>query len=580
MTVDELKVVITANTEKLKESLKGATSAMDKVKASTAKASASLKSGFTKAGAVTAKAAKKVAVGVTAGAVALGALVLKSAAATDRIDKMSQQMGMSKKGFQEWDYVLSQSGVDVDSMKTGMNTLNRQVTQSIEGTGAGAEAFKKLGVSVKDSTGKVKSQETIFNESVTALQGMKDGTEKAALAQQLFGKSGSDLMPLLNGTKESVDALKKKANDLGIVLSDSAIKAGVKFTDQLDTMKRVMGGVVSEIGVAVMPIFAKMMDWVMKNMPTIKKVFKVAFDIIGKVIKGVGDFITTVLIPAFGKFWDWIKPHIPQIKNIVKTAFDLIKGAFKIVGNYITKVVVPIYKKLAEWFFKNFPAIKNAVMKAYNYIKPSFDNLVEVIKASVMPIITGLWDTVKKAMPGIKAIFKIAFPIIVKVVKTVIDIIAKVIKVVKGIYDFIKPGLDLVATIFSKTFGGIVDIIEKAWDWLHKWNKEPAEDKNISVTTTHYNQSRGASQFAIGSRYVPYDMTAQIHKGEMIVPKNENPYANSGKGRTMPTGESSNTSNDRPLVIALEVSGSEFGRVAINSINQITKREGRLALNI
>ena len=41
--------------------------------------------------------------------------------------------------------------------------------------------------------------------------------------------------------------------------------------------------------------------------------------------------------------------------------------------------------------------------------------------------------------------------------------------------------------------------------------------------------------FAIGSRYVPYDMTAQIHKGEMIIPASENPYANSG-GRVMPGG--------------------------------------------
>lgn len=41
--------------------------------------------------------------------------------------------------------------------------------------------------------------------------------------------------------------------------------------------------------------------------------------------------------------------------------------------------------------------------------------------------------------------------------------------------------------------------------------------------------------FAIGSRYIPYDMTAQIHKGEMIIPASENPYANSG-GRVMPGG--------------------------------------------
>lgn len=34
--------------------------------------------------------------------------------------------------------------------------------------------------------------------------------------------------------------------------------------------------------------------------------------------------------------------------------------------------------------------------------------------------------------------------------------------------------------------------------------------------------------YEVGSRYIPYDMPAMVHQGEMIIPKNENPYANSG----------------------------------------------------
>ena len=440
MTVEELKVVITANTQQLKESMKGATSAMDKVKASTTKASASLKDKFAKAGVKAAKVAKKVAVGVTAGAVALGALVLKSAEATDRIDKMSQQIGMSRKGFQEWDYILSQNGMSIDSLKMGMKTLSTQLTQAIEGTGAGAEAFKKLGVSVKDSSGNVKSQETIFNESITALQGMKDGTEKAALAQQLFGRSGIELMPLLNGTADGVDTLKKKANDLGMVLSDKAIKAGVEFTDQLDTMKRVMGGVVSQIGVELMPILAEMMDWIMANMPTIKKVFKTVFDTIAKSIKWVMNNSS------------WL---IPILAGLV-TAF----AALKIIS-VITKLIA-----------------------AFNLIM------------SLNPI---------------------ALVIIALVALGV------------GIYNVVKH------------WNNITAAISKAWNWLNKWNREPAKNKNATVNTRYTSsgsssQYGGVSRFAIGSRYIPYDMVAQIHQGEMIVPKSENPYANSGNGRTLPNG--------------------------------------------
>jgi hypothetical protein len=41
--------------------------------------------------------------------------------------------------------------------------------------------------------------------------------------------------------------------------------------------------------------------------------------------------------------------------------------------------------------------------------------------------------------------------------------------------------------------------------------------------------------FAIGTRYLPSDMMIQAHEGEMIVPRSENPYANSGGG-TQPNG--------------------------------------------
>jgi hypothetical protein len=41
----------------------------------------------------------------------------------------------------------------------------------------------------------------------------------------------------------------------------------------------------------------------------------------------------------------------------------------------------------------------------------------------------------------------------------------------------------------------------------------------------------------VGTRYLPADMLIYAHKGEMIVPRSENPYANSGGG-TLPLGGS------------------------------------------
>ena len=156
--------------------------------------------------------AGSVAIGAIAGATAM--FINKTAEAGDRVDKMSQKIGLSRQKYQEWDYILSQSGSDIDKMQVGMKTLSQQMVASVK-KGSDAEAmFKKLGVSVKDSNGNFIAQEEAFERVIIAFQKMPDGIEKANLAQKLFGKTGSDLRPLLNGVRGDVEELKKKYKEL------------------------------------------------------------------------------------------------------------------------------------------------------------------------------------------------------------------------------------------------------------------------------------------------------------------------------------------------------------------------------
>ena len=58
-----------------------------------------------------------------AGGAALMGIATNAAQTTDRIDKLSQKIGMGKESFQEWDYVLSQNGINIDVLQGGMKTL-------------------------------------------------------------------------------------------------------------------------------------------------------------------------------------------------------------------------------------------------------------------------------------------------------------------------------------------------------------------------------------------------------------------------------------------------------------------------
>ena len=326
------------------------------------------------------KAATICTAAVGAVAVATQQLVAKTMEAGDRVDKMSQKIGMSRKSFQEWDYVMSQNGSSVDVLETGYKKLATTMDGAIKGSKDSVATFKKLGVSIKDNNGALRSQEDVFNDSIRALQKIKNPTEKAILANKLFGKSAIELKPLLNQSADSVDALRKKANDLGMVMSDSAVDASVKMTDTMDTIKRSMGGLGLSIGAEFLPIIQEFSDKFIENMPKIKNAVMPVVNGLISVLKFLGDHmeliigITTTLVSTFA-------------------AFNVINGVIKTIAT-LQKVIQLVTAAQGVW---------NAVMLA---------NPIGLIAVGVGLLIGGIvllvrnWEkivtTVKKAIDAVK----------------------------------------------------------------------------------------------------------------------------------------------------------------------------------
>ncbi len=184
-------------------------------------------------------------------------LAMETANAGDEIDKTSQKLGMSAESYQKWDYVLSQSGVEITSMTTGLKTLTNQIDDAKNGSTDAQARFAKLGISMSDL--KTMSREDIFAATIAGFQNMSDSTERAALANDLFGKSGQNLTPLFNESAESTRELMQAAEDLGFVMSNKAVKASADFNDSLDTLQKTFGGVKNNIVGELLPGFTTIM---------------------------------------------------------------------------------------------------------------------------------------------------------------------------------------------------------------------------------------------------------------------------------------------------------------------------------
>ena len=113
-----------------------------------------------------------IAAAAGAGASALAGMAVKTAGVTDNIDKMSQKIGISRQAYQELDFICSQSGTSVDSLKNGLKTLTTQMQSAADGSKSAKGYFDDLGLSWEDGNGNLKDQETMMWEAFSALQGM------------------------------------------------------------------------------------------------------------------------------------------------------------------------------------------------------------------------------------------------------------------------------------------------------------------------------------------------------------------------------------------------------------------------
>lgn len=75
------------------------------------------------------------------------------------------------------------------------------------------------------------------------------------------------MLPLLNAGSDGIATLKPIAVDLGIVMSENTVKAGIKLGDTISNVKQAFNGFKNKIGAAAIPIIQKFADMIIDGIP-------------------------------------------------------------------------------------------------------------------------------------------------------------------------------------------------------------------------------------------------------------------------------------------------------------------------
>lgn len=327
----------------------------------------------------------------------------------DKIAKQSQALGFSIKGYQEWEYILGQSGASIDNLGMTIKTLNEAIAGNSAETAAG---LSKLGLSAAQLS-KMSSEEQ-FNAIVNAFQKMPAGVDKSRLAMQLLGRNAQQLMPLLNSAPGTVDDLRQRFHDLGLEMSEEEAHAAEGFGDALDDLSRTWDAIKRKFGSRLLPGFTSSMvtmanslgrvsnsitdafksgDWsgvfstitnelkslvpkaVSKATSIVKGLFENADEAVGLAVSILGGIANGIA--------DALPVLIAKLPGIVDTIWNGLKGPVTNLGNSIIDAInkifgtnVPHLEAIVTWVQEKWDDVKKAFKDARNWVKEKRDAIV------------------------------------------------------------------------------------------------------------------------------------------------------------------------------------------------------------
>lgn len=195
------------------------------------------------------------------GAVA-GAFALAKSASDlgSEIGEASFKLGIGVEALQEYRFAAKMSGIESESLTKGIQKLGINASEATRGNKLMAKSFKALGIPLKDTNGKMRSTETILDDTFTALSKVKDPLRRNALAFKLFGKSGVDMVKMLSDGAEGLKDMRHEARLTGSVMSAKAAVAADAFGDNLDALLIRVNGLKLFLGVQLLPVLNEVIE--------------------------------------------------------------------------------------------------------------------------------------------------------------------------------------------------------------------------------------------------------------------------------------------------------------------------------
>ena len=363
--------------------------------------------------------------GATIAGSAMIGMANNAASTADTVDKASIRMGVSAEYYQELAYAAGQCGVETNALE--------KAAKKLEGTDLNMEA------------------------AMNQIMSFETAEERAAAAAELFGDSVAyTLSPLIEQSGESFDELINRADELGIVMSDDAVAAGVKLGDTISDIKQSFTAMGTSLGTAVIPMIQTIADIIVTNLPMIQ-------EMIGQ------------LAPLFAATAETLLPPLVSLaQNLLPIIINLFSQLIPVIGE-MTQAVLPAISSLLELLLPPLMEIIEALLppllEVIQAITPILtlivkllSPIIELATALIIPLVELVAGAITPLITVLEQLIQSCLEPMIPIIETVADVLETVLG---QAFQDLKPIIDNIVQVFSGLITFITGIF--TGDWKKAW---------------------------------------------------------------------------------------------------------------
>jgi hypothetical protein len=194
------------------------------------------------------------ALGLAGAATGLVALTKGALGTAGALSDVADRTGVGAESIQELNFAADQAGVSAGGMERALEGFAKRVGEARSGTGSLVTALKDQDAALLANVQSAGSTEEALDLVFRKIAETTNAADRAAIANAAFGRSGIELLPMLSQGTAGLEAMRQRARDLGIVMSNEMVQAGDAAGDRLAELGTVIKGNLNRALVEAAPL--------------------------------------------------------------------------------------------------------------------------------------------------------------------------------------------------------------------------------------------------------------------------------------------------------------------------------------